>query len=70
MDKNYQTSRKTNSPSVPESIVNALLTGIRGDMLYGHEGQFKTKERIMQYYWWRGMDQYINNFLAKCENLN
>ncbi len=53
---------------VPESIVNALLTGIHGDMLYGHEGQFKTKERIMQSYWWRGMDQDINDFLKKCEN--
>jgi hypothetical protein len=52
---------------VPESIVNAQLAGIHWDMLYGHEGQFKTKERIMQSYWWRGMDQDINDFLSKCE---
>jgi hypothetical protein len=52
---------------VPESMVNALLTGIHGDMLNGHEGQTKTKERILQSYWWRGMDQDINEFLEKCD---
>jgi hypothetical protein len=52
---------------VPEAILQTLLEGIHGDMLYGHEGQFKTKERIMQPYCLRGMDKGINNFLAKCE---
>jgi hypothetical protein len=32
---------------VPETMVNKLLTGINGNMLYGHEGQNKTKERIL-----------------------
>jgi hypothetical protein len=52
---------------VPESMVNALLTGIHGDMLYGHEGQIKTKERILQSYWWKGMDGDIIKFLEKCD---
>jgi hypothetical protein len=52
---------------IPESMVNALLTGIHGDMLYGHEGQTKTKERILQSYWLRGMDKDINEFLEKCD---
>jgi hypothetical protein len=52
---------------VPESMVNALLTGIQGDMLYEHEEQTKTKERILQSYWWRGMNQDINEFLEKCD---
>jgi hypothetical protein len=52
---------------VPEDIIKTLLEGIHGDMQFGQEGQFKTKERIMQSYWWRGMDQYINDFLANCE---
>ena len=42
---------------VPEDMKTTLLEGIHGHMLYGHEGQFKTKERILQSYWWKGMDQ-------------
>jgi hypothetical protein len=42
------------------------MAGILGDMLYGHEGQLK-KERILQSYWWRGMDQDISEFLANCD---
>jgi hypothetical protein len=42
---------------VPENMVTTLSKGIHGDMLYSQEGQFKTKERILQSYGWRGMDQ-------------
>ena len=35
--------------------------------MYGHEGQFKTKERILQSYWWPGMDEHINQHLRTCE---
>jgi hypothetical protein len=52
---------------VPESMVKTLLPGKHGDMLYGHEEQTKTKERILQSYWWRGMDQDISDFLSKCD---
>jgi hypothetical protein len=37
-------------------------------MLYGHEGQFKTKERIIESYWWRGIDKDTNDFLAERDN--
>jgi hypothetical protein len=50
-----------------DSMVKTLLTQIHGDMFYEHEGQTKT-ERIQQSYWWREMDQDINEFLAKCDN--
>jgi hypothetical protein len=52
---------------VHESMVKTLLAGIHGDMLNGHEGQTKTKERILQSYWWRGMDQDIIDFVSKCD---
>jgi hypothetical protein len=52
---------------VPENMVTTLLKGIHGDILYGNEGQFKTKERVLQSYWWKDMDQDINKFLAKCD---
>ncbi len=52
---------------VPETMVKTLMTGVHGDMLYGHGGQTKTKERILQLYWWRGMDQDINDLLSKCD---
>jgi hypothetical protein len=29
---------------VPENMVKTFMAGIHGDMLSGHEGQFKTKE--------------------------
>jgi hypothetical protein len=33
-----------------------LLEGMDGNMLHGHKGQFKTKERVLQSQWWKGMD--------------
>jgi hypothetical protein len=36
-------------------------------MLYGHEGQFKTKERVLQSFWWKAIDQYIQEFIVKCD---
>jgi hypothetical protein len=52
---------------VSESMVKTLLAGIHEDMLYGHKGQTKTKEGFLIPYWWRGMDQDINDFLSKCD---
>jgi hypothetical protein len=43
------------------------MEGIQGDMLYGREGQFKTKERELHSYWRKGMVQEINEFLAKSD---
>ena len=52
---------------VPKAITNQLITEVHGNVMYGHEGQFKTKERILQSYWWPGMDQHINEHLRQCE---
>ena len=50
---------------VPKSNTNQLITEVHGNVMYGHEGQFKTKERILQSYWWPGMDQHINQHLRE-----
>ena len=52
---------------VPKSITNQLISEVHGNIMYGHEGQFKTKERILQSYWWPGMDKHINEHLQQCE---
>ena len=52
---------------VPKAITNQLIKEVHGNVMYGHEGQFKTKERILQSYWWPGMDQHINDHLRQCE---
>ena len=36
---------------IPKSITEQLITEVHGNIMYGHEGQFKTKERIIQSYW-------------------
>ena len=52
---------------VPQTAVQKLLKNTHGNILYGHEGQFKTKERIAQSYWWPGMDAQINDHLERCD---
>ena len=50
---------------VPEAMAIKL---IQDSIMYGHEGQFKTKEKMIQSYWWPGMDNdIINNHLSACE---
>jgi hypothetical protein len=48
-------------------MVTTLIEDISGNMLYGHEVQFKTMKTLLQSYWWRGIDQDINEFLANCD---
>ena len=52
---------------VPKSLTNQLTSEVHGKVMYGHEGQFKTKERIMQSYWWPRMDKHINDHLQLCQ---
>ncbi len=35
---------------VPKSLTERILSEVHGNVLYGHEGQYKTKERIIQSY--------------------
>ncbi len=48
-------------------MITQLLRGIHGEMIYGHQGPFKTKERILQSCWWKGTEKDINEFLEKCD---
>ena len=52
---------------LPKSLTQKLVKEVHGNVMYGHEGQYKTKERILQSYWWPGMDKEINDHLKTCD---
>jgi hypothetical protein len=52
---------------VPENMVTTLLRGINGDMLYSHEGQYKTKEKSTTIILVERHGPRHNKFLAKCD---
>jgi transposase InsO family protein len=52
---------------LPKSLTQKLIKEVHGNVMYGHEGQYKTKERILQSYWWPGMDKEINDHLKTCD---
>jgi hypothetical protein len=54
---------------VCDSMITTLLVVILGDLLYGPEGQFETKESVLQFYWWKGMDQDIDEILENVKNV-
>jgi hypothetical protein len=35
---------------VPKALAESLLSEVHGNILHGHEGQYKTKERLIQSY--------------------
>ena len=35
---------------LPRSLTQKLIEEVHGNVMYGHEGQYKTKERILQSY--------------------
>jgi hypothetical protein len=47
----------------PADIIPDILSDAHGHILAGHDGVLKTKERILQSYYWPGMDQ--DNFTFK-----
>ena len=51
---------------VPQSLVAHVLQDAHGNILSGHEGIFKTKERILQCYFWPGMDKDVIDHLRAC----
>jgi hypothetical protein len=51
----------------PQKLVPAILENAHGHLLAGHGGVLKTKERILQSYYWPGMDQDINDHLKRCQ---
>jgi len=53
---------------VPKSMVNdVLLTGHSSHFGGGHRGRDKTKQRILQRFYWASMDSDIADYIKKCE---
>ena len=50
----------------PAAIISDILKDAHGHILAGHDGVLKTKERIMQSYYWPGMDNDITLHIQKC----
>jgi len=48
------------------SLVTDALTEAHGELLTGHGGIYKTKERLMQCFYWPGMDSDIATHLKSC----
>jgi hypothetical protein len=51
---------------LPQALVNDVLQEAHGHLLTGHDGVYKTKERIFQCYYWPGMDANISDHLKTC----
>jgi hypothetical protein len=51
---------------LPYSLVPDALTEAHGELLTGHDGIYKTKERLMQCFYWPGMDSNIASHLKSC----
>jgi hypothetical protein len=52
---------------VPKSLTPQLLAETHGNILTGHEGSTKTKERLLQSYFWPSMDKDILQLIAGCQ---
>jgi len=51
---------------LPHQLVQQVLQDAHGQLLTGHDGIYKTKERIFQCYYWPGMDADIGEHLKSC----
>jgi hypothetical protein len=54
-----------NNKAWRKRMASEIMIKTHGDMLYGDEGQFRTKEGVIKSYRWKEMDQDINDFLKK-----
>ena len=52
---------------LPASLVPSIVNEAHGGLLTGHGGITKTKERILQSYYWPGMDSHIAQHLKSCQ---
>ena len=52
---------------VPKALTNELIHETHGAILAGHEGITKTKERLLQSYFWPAMDADIAQHIAACQ---
>ncbi len=51
---------------LPATLVQEALTEAHGELLTGHKGVYKTKERLFQCFYWPGMDADIAAHLKSC----
>ena len=51
---------------LPPSMRLPAIKDAHGPPLAGHDGVYKTKERILQSYWWSGMDRDIDDHIKAC----
>ncbi len=51
---------------LPASLVPEALSDAHGNLLVGHDGIYKTKERLLQCFYWPGMDADIATHLKSC----
>ncbi len=51
---------------LPATLVPEALTEAHGELLTGHDGIYKTKERLMQCFYWPGMDTDVAAHLKSC----
>ncbi len=51
---------------LPASLKQDSLTDTHGSQLVGHGGIYKTKERLLQCFYWPGMDADITTHLKSC----
>jgi Integrase zinc binding domain len=52
---------------VPQHLIKEILSESHGHLLAGHFGVNKTKQRILQSYYWPNMDKDITEHLQSCD---
>jgi hypothetical protein len=51
---------------LPRALVKQVLEEAHGHILTGHDGNGKTKQRLMLSYWWPKMDKDIEHHISTC----
>ena len=51
---------------LPRRLIQSVLKDAHGHHLSGHNGIYQTKNRILQNYYWSGMDADIQEFIQQC----
>ena len=52
---------------VPRSLHNEILYHIHDSLLGGHLGQKKTREKVLQRFYWSSIREDCNNWVSKCD---
>jgi hypothetical protein len=52
---------------LPAALVDKLIHETHGALLVGHEGITKTKERLLQLYFWPNIDKDITHHVQACQ---